>query len=499
MGNSTNEEMKNSVAAKDNSVETKPEIISEKSEKVKSKFSKKLIFAVLFTAIALLLVYFGGVWYFENHFFTNAVINQVYCGKLTSAAATEKVQNWYAEQYSLEIKDREGKVLLAVLPEDAGMTFSAGDAVVQALEKQNAWLWPGQLFEKADRETEAAVMITYDKSMLKRYLYKAGLFDRTAQEAPQDASIGDYQAEAKAYGVIPEVQGTFLKETETFLAAMDAVSTAKAELNLEKADCYVQPKVTLDDADLQEKLQKLNQMVSTRIVYDWNGNEEILDGDRIQEWLIFDGNTFTLNEEQVAAYVTEMSKKHDTYGKKRKFVTALGVELTLPSGAYGWKTDRGAEKEALMELILEGTVTTREPEYQKQGWVKGQNDIGDSYIEIDLSNQHLYMYEDGEIIFETDFVSGDAATGHMTPPGVFGITYKKTEAVLRGADYETPVHYWMPFNGDVGMHDATWRRKFGGDIFLTNGSHGCVNLPLSAAKVIFEYVSKGFPVICYYY
>ena len=99
---------------------------------------------------------------------------------------------------------------------------------------------------------------------------------------------------------------------------------------------------------------------------------------------------------------------------------------------------------------------------------------------------------------ESDFVSGDASNVNPTPHGVFGLTYKTTNAVLRGADYETPVFYWMPFHGNFGMHDATWRTEFGGDIYLTDGSHGCINLPLDKAEAIYGYVSTGFPIVCYY-
>ena len=135
-----------------------------------------------------------------------------------------------------------------------------------------------------------------------------------------------------------------------------------------------------------------------------------------------------------------------------------------------------------------------------KGAQKGSDDIGNSYVEIDLTNQHLYLFQNGSIVLETDFVSGNMSkAGCMTPPGVFGLTYKTKNAVLRGADYETPVNYWMPFNGNVGMHDATWRGSFGGTIYLTSGSHGCVNLPLNMAAAIYEYVSTGFPVVCYYY
>ena len=186
--------------------------------------------------------------------------------------------------------------------------------------------------------------------------------------------------------------------------------------------------------------------------------------------------------------------------KKRKFTTVQGIELNLPSGAYGWKTDREEEIKALTEAIQNGETVDKEPAYISKGAQKGSNDIGNSYVEIDLTNQHLYLFKDGDIVLETDFVSGNMSKADcVTPPGVFGLTYKTRNAILRGANYETPVNYWMPFNGNVGMHDATWRRAFGGTIYLTSGSHGCINLPLHMAASIYEYVSTGFPVVCYYY
>ena len=121
-------------------------------------------------------------------------------------------------------------------------------------------------------------------------------------------------------------------------------------------------------------------------------------------------------------------------------------------------------------------------------------------MEADMNNQHLYLYQDGNLVLETDFVSGTMVSSWdcVTPEGVFGLLYKTTDAVLRGETYTTPVKYWMPFYGNYGMHDANWRGAFGGDIFITNGSHGCINLPPSMAAQIYQYVSKGFPVVCYY-
>lgn len=118
-------------------------------------------------------------------------------------------------------------------------------------------------------------------------------------------------------------------------------------------------------------------------------------------------------------------------------------------------------------------------------------------MEIDLGGQHLYLYIDGKKILESDLVSGNVARGYATPAGVYGLTYKERNATLTGETYATPVKYWMPFNGNIGMHDASWRKEFGGEIYRTNGSHGCINLPEEIAETIYGYVEQGFPVVCY--
>ena len=153
----------------------------------------------------------------------------------------------------------------------------------------------------------------------------------------------------------------------------------------------------------------------------------------------------------------------------------------------------------MTEAIQNGETVDKEPAYISKGAQKGSNDIGNSYVEIDLTNQHLYLFKDGDIVLETDFVSGNMSKADcVTPPGVFGLTYKTRNAILRGANYETPVNYWMPFNGGIGLHDAPWQTNFGGDWYLEHGSRGCVNLQYDVAETVFNNVDSGTPVVCHY-
>ena len=142
-------------------------------------------------------------------------------------------------------------------------------------------------------------------------------------------------------------------------------------------------------------------------------------------------------------------------------------------------------------------MTTRDLNYSMTANSHEGNDYGDSYVEINLTAQHLFLYKDGQLVIDSDFVSGNASKENGSPTGAYGITYTQKDATLRGDDYETPVAYWMPFAGNVGMHDASWRSKFGGSIYKYGGSHGCINLPVNVAKVIYENVGKNYPVLVY--
>ena len=119
------------------------------------------------------------------------------------------------------------------------------------------------------------------------------------------------------------------------------------------------------------------------------------------------------------------------------------------------------------------------------------------YVEVDIDNQHLYYYKNGNLVLDSDFVSGNYGTND-TNKGVHRLMYKTKNATLRGRNYASFVYYWMPFNTDgEGFHDATWRNKFGGEIYKGNGSHGCVNMPLDKAKELYNLIENDTIVIVY--
>ncbi|MBQ2803154.1 MAG: L,D-transpeptidase/peptidoglycan binding protein, partial [Lachnospiraceae bacterium] len=440
--------------------------------------------------------------YYQTHFFKNTIINGIDCSDMDVATAVRYVQELPIE-YELEIigRDEDGNKLdIGVIQaKDIGLSIEGVEEGITALlEQQNELLWITSLGDTI-YSYKIATAYVFEEALLESVIDGMAAFQKENMVEPKDAYIGGYEEQKNAYVLIPETKGSKLKMRKVRKYIKEAVCAMETSIDLEVLGCYVEAYITSEDKTLLRNWNQINTWLKTQITYDWNSFEVVLDNDTLKDWIWLEGGIPVLDEEAVAEFVRQNAETYDTYGKNRQFVTSQGVELTLGSGAFGWKTDQEGETKALINLIKEGSILDREPVYSSKAPRKGISDIGSSYLEADLTNQHLYLYKDGVLVLESDFVSGEANNpANRTPSGVFGITYKTTNAVLRGADYETPVTYWMPFHGNFGMHDATWRTEFGGDIYLTNGSHGCLNLPLESAAAIYNYMYTGFPVICYY-
>ncbi len=119
-------------------------------------------------------------------------------------------------------------------------------------------------------------------------------------------------------------------------------------------------------------------------------------------------------------------------------------------------------------------------------------------LEIDMTEQKMYYYADGELVIETDVVTGNTGRRMGTPAGVNYVYNKQRNRVLRGEGYASPVKYWVPVKGAIGIHDANWRSEFGGEIYKTNGSHGCINTPTEIMSQLYDAVEIGTPVIMFY-
>lgn len=455
---------------------------------------KKLGIAALISIFVLIvLTYIAISLYFENHYYYHTMIGGEDMGYKTPMEVEELLYS-RMNDYVLEIYGREG-VEDVIVPTEIDMHFLIDDALVKIKKEQRPEWWILGFFQ--EHYYGFPWKAVYDKEALERKIGELVFFQAINIRSPKDAYI-TYSNKEKEYVIVEADPGTQIEKEKTGKAIEEALEALERKIDLEEKGCYKVAKIEEENKILAGARDKANKYMQSEITYNWNGSEVFVDADMIHDWVIIDGNTVSLDEEKIGEFVTEQAKKYDTYGKNRIFHTTDGREIELKSGAYGWKTDRDAEKEELIRNLQKGEAVKREPVYSYTAAQPGDKDIGDTYVEIDLGKQHLYLYVEKKMVLESDFVSGNASRGWNTPAGVFGLTYKTKNAVLRGPGYETPVNFWMPFNGNIGMHDATWRSSFGGEIYLTNGSHGCINLPYENAKIIYEYVYTGFPVVCYY-
>lgn len=401
--------------------------------------------------------------------------------------------------YSLEIVKKDGTRDVIKGSEIGYQAAVTGD-LAAVLAEQNAG---GRAAGPAVKhQFTVEVNTSYDGAALEARIQGLSCISGEGIERTVNAHVSGYE-EGKPFTIVKEVQGNDVDPEKTKGVIVAAVAAGQASVNLEDAGCYRQVTITSADAHLKDLCDTMNKCKDMAITYKFGDGEEVLSGQEITSWLTgtVDGE-IQVDQERAAAYVKALADKYDTAGKPRVFKTVAGKEVEL-NGPFGWKLDQAQETAALVGMIRTGQSQSREPQYAAAG-ADRTSDWGNTYAEVDLSGQHVYMIKDGAVVWDAPCVTGDVAKGYATPAGIYSLTYKETDRILRGQkkadgsyEYESHVDYWMPFNGGIGFHDANWRNKFGGTIYLYAGSHGCINLPPQKAKLLYDFVYKGMPVICY--
>ena len=466
--------------------------------KVKDYFKEhKWIIPVAIAAGVLIITAIVIAVYSSGHFARGTKVN----GIDVSGMSVKQLQKRIGE-YSINVKERkideksrdESFFEETIKGSDIGLAVGDAQPLYDILKGQGFI----KFFAGDKKDYEISHTLSYDKDLLAKEVSALKGASATDGTEAVSASIAEY-TEGKGYEIVSEQQGDILDEQATCEAIEKAVASLKESVDLSKEKAYKKPEFTSESDVLKDAVETLNRYVSTEITYKFGDDTVVLDGTRINKWIkIKKDNTVKLRRNKVEKFVQELHRKYDTVFTNRKFKTAYGDTVTVYGGDYGWWMNTVKETDKLVKLLQKGAVKERTPEYRQTAVSYGDKDYGDTYAEVDLSGQHVFVVKNGKVVFDTACVTGNESQGHATPAGTYGITYKQRNATLRGENYETPVSYWMPFNGGIGFHDAYWRSRFGGTLYRTGGSHGCVNLPPSSAKKIYSLVEQGTPVICYH-
>ena len=474
-------------------------------QKKKHKGLKVTGIVAAMLAVTAACAYGAVSYYYSDRFFEGTYINGIDCSNKTAYEVEQLIAD-SVENYSIQVASRNQEAQ-TITGSQINYHYMSDGEVLDLLKEQKPYEWVRGFFETKSYTTQENA--TFDKNLLQAEVKSLSCAQPENQVDPENAYVA---LDGDSFTIVPETEGSKLKVKEAYKALDTAISTGQTTIDLNSTpDVYAAAAVTSEDPTLLATKDAYNNYTKASITYTFGDQTVTLDGNTLKDWLQFDEKGQLVQDDSsftqhVKDFVAQLASEHDTVGTTRSFNTTSGRTVGVYGSAYGWKINQDAEVQQLTEEIRTGTQTTREPVYSMRANAYGYNDIGSTYIEVDLTDQHMYYYQNGSIIFDSDIVSGDIRyEDRKTPPGIFTLYWKKSPDVLRGEkkpdgtyEYETPVTYWMPFNGGIGFHDATWQDYFGGDRYTYAGSHGCINMPLDAAATLYNIIDTNVPIVCFY-
>lgn len=466
---------------------------------------KKPVLICGIVVLVLLIVYLAGMLYYNDKFLNGTMVNGSDVGGMTLQKANDQLSKKVnGQSLKLIFNDGQNEVLQSA---QLGVSYNKDNLLNQLMKNQNKWAWFIGFF-KNEKNTLTDLIQISDENLTNGIASMEHAKEEN-QIAPTDAYI---QYKDGSFSIIEETLGSKFNIEELVKNIKVALSEGKQQLDVTKANGYVKPQVYKDDQDLNNQLKAANEYCLSAITYTTpKGREIALDGSTLITWLSKqDDGSYTKDEsvfkEKLTAFVKELASQYNSIGATRTFTGKDGQSHTVSGGTYGFRVSTDSEVSALLKMINENkSENNRIPEHTGQ-LPSGENGgLGTTYLEINITKQHLWFVKDGSVVLESDFVSGkESDPTRLTPSGTYYIYNKERNRVLRGTkqpngkyEYESPVSYWMPFNKGIGLHDASWRSTFGRDIYINSGSHGCINLPTGFAGSLYSQIYVNLPVVVY--
>ena len=458
--------------------------------------------AVTATVLVIVVTYVGGGVFFSTHFLPHTTVNGNDVSLLTKSAFAQRSAH-EAQNYTATITG-DG-VNLTIAGADANLVMDTNVYVDAAASQVPAWTWPIAIFSEQQYTVDSGVSL--DESKVQQLL-SAQISKVNQDPTPTSNATIAYDPDTSDFVAVKEKLGTEIDAD----AALAKVSTNMKGLNATidlGDDELVQPKITVNDEKFKKALSSARSFPDLKIPLTLAGDTTVtLDPDQVRSWLVVGSDSEITGDLDAINYYTlnTLSPKLDSVSGYRTYTRPDGKTIQINDGTYGWSIDSGELAKVIASRIESQSDKPIEIPCKSKAAVynPGGADWGNRYIDVDITEQYARMYDDGgNLIWESECVSGGPAEANDTVTGVFYIEDKVSPMKLIGLDsngdgepdYENDVTYWMPFWGGYGFHDATWRYSFGGSEYLYDGSHGCVNLPYAAAELLYYNVEVGDPVV----
>lgn len=457
----------------------------------------KVVAITLVSILALVgIAYVAGSVYFSSHFLPNTKAGNIDLS-LMSTEDAEKAIDSSLSSYKLSISGQGLDMSLSA--DDAGLSIDSSKVVNSMISSTNQWAWPLNVTSSHDLTSQMVTSVN-GTGLEDKVRSAVDAFNATARQ-PENASVS-YSESSKQFVVNPEVSGTAIDVDKVIAAADDALVDMTSSVKLTD-DALSKPSILSTDVNLKTLCDNANALLKSNLDLQLSGTSiATVDAGTIAGWVnIGEDNSVSLNQEAITAWCRELGSKTDTVGTERTYSRADGKSVTVSGGTYGWSIDEASLATLITDDINGGVAGVVDvPSEQTAAKFAGQGaaDWG-RYIDIDLSEQYVRYYdESGNIIWESACISGKPDGEHDTPTGVYMLNAARTNEKLEGYEngvkiYTSYVSYWMPFVGNaIGLHDASWQPSFGGSMYANGyGSHGCVNLPVSAAASLYSLVTTN--------
>ena len=475
-----------------------------KKRKESTGAGRKILLSLILAFLLLTgAVYALGFMFFQNHYYPGTVINNFRCD-FKDAKYVENLMQEQVSAYVLAVNTMyNGRE--AISAEDVNLTYLSDGEPARILKEQDSVHWYNYLGRRKEYNLEKN--ITYDNAAMDDAISSMNCMNPENTVESQDAYVTET---ADGFVIVPEVEGNTLDVDKVRQLIGGAMQALVPEVDLLAAECYIVPKKFASDSDLiaecdlrntvkAENEEFMEIVPKTILTYDFADRTERLEWDTIEDWVTQDEvGRYILDSEKMTAYVKELAEKYDTAGNTREFSTYDRRTVTISGGDYGWVIDQPAEVEALKEAILAGTIEVREPVYAYTAFSRDQNDIGLTYIEIDLTAQRLVYYRNGYPTVDAPAVTGmPYETYTETPTGCFSVQEMRSPAHLSDSTGTVDVSWWLRFYANLGIHDAPWRDNFNSDVYLLDGTGGCVNISYDDMRALYSYAEVGLPVVIY--
>ncbi|MCR5268281.1 MAG: L,D-transpeptidase/peptidoglycan binding protein [Lachnospiraceae bacterium] len=477
--------------------EPEEEDLGEESESVHGKKGFGIFAtAMLVTLLILCLAYVGVSIFYQTRFMPGTLISNC------------PAENRTPEQIDAMMKDRDAAYTMTLRLSD-GQTESINgsdfdyrydylSSLTQILSSQKSYEWLWYLIYPA--QYRATPEVNYDEGKLIAVLSE---LDCYRQKEANSSAVVAIENRMNHF-TLRDDRKPALNTGKATDRILHALQTGEKECDLTNA--YDAPLATASQEKTLKNWKAVEKVQNASLTYADDDLELVVDKYRIAPWIMVDDDKqplfdndghIMLDEEGVKDFLTTLSDTFNTDQKNRIWTKYTGGMVEIPSRQKGYIVDEDAELEAMTKTVLNGWTQQRAPLYSQEGTGHGNAEVGDSWVEVDLGHQKLYYIEKGQLKLQSDIVTGCKRYHNDTPSMITDIYFMQKNRTLHGENYATFVYYWMAFYNHYGLHDATWRGKFGGDIYLTDGSHGCVNMPKENAAKLYDMVHVGTPVVLY--